>query len=151
GGAGPGGRPAAQWAVQDDLRVPVVGGRQPGAAARARVVGPPGGQGHTAAPAAITGSSGSDSGAGAAVQAPALPLMSSSDTQAARTRTGSGSASRRTNATPAPVAGSEEIRSEVAPLSLAPSPSTMSTCSGSSSRIAIRSGNRFRIDMTSFL
>ena len=36
-----------------------------------------------------------------------------------------------------------------APRSRAPSPSTMSTCSGSSRRMAIRSGNRFRIDMTS--
>jgi hypothetical protein len=46
--------------------------------------------------------------------------MSASVTHPARTRTGSGSASSRTNATPAPVAGSDEISSQAAPRSLAP-------------------------------
>src|ERR1039457_838344 len=76
-----------------------------------------------------------------------MARMSSSLTKAARTRTGSGSVSRRMNPTPAPVTGLEEMSSQRAPRSLAPSPSTMSTWDGSSSRSAILSVIwSFRID-----
>ncbi len=72
---------------------------------RAWVVGPPG---RRYSHAASTGLS------SAGAQVAAIAMMSSSDTHAARTRTGSGSVSSRTNATPAPVTGSQEIRSAVA-------------------------------------